>query len=210
MKDLVIIGAGDFGRETIWIAERMNEVEPKWNILGFVDDGKVGEEIDGYPVLGSVEWLCGYSKEIHVTCAIANGEIKERIWNYLSQNANIHAATLIDPTAIIGKECTVGEGSIICAGTVLTVNVHLGKCCIVNLNCTLGHDAVLSDFCTLHPSCNISGKVVVGKCVLMGVGTKIIQGLRIAADTTLGAGAVVIRNISESGTYVGVPVKRIK
>lgn len=210
MNDLIIIGAGDFGRETIWVAERMNLIKPVWNILGFVDDGKVGEEVDGYPVLGSVEWLCGYSKEIYVTCAIANGEIKEHIWNRLSQNASIHAATLIDPNAIIGKGCTVGEGSIICAGTVLTIATRLGKNCIVNLNCTVGHDTIFGDFCTVHPGSNISGKVVIGNKTLIGTGTKVIQGLNIAPGAILGAGAVVIRDISEPGTYVGVPAKRIK
>ena len=210
MNDLIIIGAGDFGRETIWVAERMNLIKPAWNILGFVDDGRVGEEIDGYPVLGGVERLCSYSKEIYVTCAIADGEIKERVWNRLSRNANIHAATLIDPSAIIGKGCAVGEGSIICAGTVLAIATRLGKNCIVNLNCTVGHDAILGDFCTVHPGSNISGKVVVGERCILGTGTKIIQGLHIAADTTLGAGAVVIKDIEESGTYVGVPAKKVK
>ena len=210
MKDLIIIGAGDFGRETIWVAERMNLIKPVWNILGFVDDGKVGEEVDGYPVLGSVEWLRSYPKEIYVTCAIANGEIKERIWNHLSQNANIHAATLIDPSAIIGRNCTIGEGCIICAGTVLTVNCKFGKNCISNLNCTFGHDVILGDFCTVHPGSNISGKVVVGERVLMGTGTKIIQRLHIASGSILGAGTVVVRNIEEAGTYVGAPAKRLK
>ena len=210
MKDLIIIGAGDFGRETIWVAERMNLIKPVWNILGFVDDGKVGEEIDGYPVLGSVEWLRSYPKEIYVTCAIANGEIKERIWNCLLQNVSIHMATLIDPSAIIGRNCIIGEGCIICAGTVLTVNCKLGKNCIANLNCTFGHDTVLGDFCTVHPGCNVSGKVNVGARSILGTGTKIIQGMKIAPDTVFGAGAVVVNNTEESGTYVGVPAKRVK
>ena len=210
MKDLVIIGAGDFGRETIWVAERMNKVELTWNILGFVDDGKIGETIDNYPVLGGVNWLCNRNTDTYVTCAIANGSVKQNIWDQLSGNPKIYAAMLIDPSAIIGKRCAVGEGSIICAGTVLTIATRLGKNCIVNLNCTVGHDAILGDFCTIHPGSNISGKVVVGERCILGTGTKIIQGLHIAADTTLGAGAVVIKDIEESGTYVGVPAKKVK
>ena len=210
MKDLIIIGAGDFGRETIWIAERMNAVKPTWNILGFVDDGKVDEVIDGYPVLGSVEWLRGYSKEIYVTCAIASGRTKESIWSRLSQNANIHAATLIDPSVIIGKGAVVEAGCILCAGTVLAIHSHLCKNCIVNFNCTIGHDAVLKEYCTLHPGCNVSGKVIVGARSVLGTGTKIIQGLNIAPDTIIGAGAVVVKDIKESGTYVGVPAKKVK
>jgi len=210
MKDLIIMGAGDFGRETAWVAERMNGKTPTWNILGFVDDGAVGDTVDGYPVLGNVEWLCRYEKEVYVTCAIAGGAIKEKILSSLRGNVNIRAATLMDPSVIVGKGAIVEEGCILCAGTVLAVHSHVCSHCIVNFNCTIGHDTVLRDYCTVHPGCNISGKVSIGSRSLLGTGTKIIQGLHIAPDTVLGAGAVVVRDIIESGTYVGVPVKRIK
>lgn len=210
MKDFVIIGAGDFGREAMWVAERMNAIKPTWNILGFVDDGKAGEIVDGYPVAGDVSWLCRYPGEIYAACAIAGGCTKERIWKRLSDNPHVRMATLIDPSAVIGKDSVVEDGCIVCAGTVLTVAAHLGKSCIVNLHCTIGHDTVLRDYCTVHPGTNISGKVVVGERCLIGTGTKIIQGLHIAPDTTLGAGAVVVKNIEESGTYVGAPAKMIK
>ena len=210
MRNLIIIGAGDFGREAMWVAERMNKESPAWNILGFVDDGKVGEMVDGYPVLGNVDWLCAYKHEVCVTCAVANGKVKESIWKRLDGCAHIQSASLIDPVAIIGKNCVIGDGCIICAGTVLTVNVSLGKSCIINLNCTIGHDSVLMDYCTVHPGSNISGKVTVGKRVLMGTGTRITQGLQIAQDTMLGAGAVIVKDITESGTYVGVPARKIK
>lgn len=210
MKDLVIIGAGDFGREVMWVAERINEVTPIWNILGFIDDDKEGLKIDGYPVLGGVDWLCKYNHEIYATCAIASGSIKDKIWLSLSEKLNVHPATLIDPAAIIGKDADIGEGSIICAGSVLTISTKLGKHCIVNLNCTLGHDTILRDYCTIHPGTNISGKVIVGERTIVGTGTKVIQGKTIAADVILGAGAVVIKDIEESGTYVGSPAKKVK
>ena len=209
MKDLVIIGAGDFGRETIWIAERMNEIEPIWNILGFIDDGKIGETVDGYLVLGGVDWLCNRNADTYTTCAIANGNVKQHIWDRLSNNDRIHAATLIDPSVIIGKGAVVEAGCILCAGTVLAIHSYLCKNCIVNFNCTIGHDAVLEEYCTLHPGCNVSGKVAVGTRSVLGTGTKIIQGLNIAPDTIIGAGAVVVKDIKESGTYVGVPAKRV-
>lgn len=208
MKKLIIIGAGDFGREALWLAERINEKFPTYHILGFVDDEKIGETVSGYPVLGSVDWLCKYSAPVSTVCAIANGDVKASIFRAIEKNPQITQVTLIDPTAIIGVTCKIGAGSIVCAGVVMTVDVAIGNGCIVNLNCTLGHDTVLRDFCTLHPGCNVSGKVTIGERVLIGTGSRIIQGISVASNTIIGAGAVVIRDITESGTYVGVPAVR--
>ena len=208
MKDLIIISAGDFARETAWAAERSGQ----WNVLGFVDDDerKIGTLIDGCKVLGNIEWLKNYDKEIYVTCAVGTGQIRKKIWERLAENRKLLRGTVIDPAAIIGKDCIIGEGSIICAGTIITINAKLGINCILNLNCTVGHDAVLGDYFTAHPGTNISGKAVFEECVYAGTGVKVLQGLHITANTTLGAGCVVVKDITETGTYIGVPAKRLK
>ena len=208
-EDLVIIGAGDFAREAMWLAERMNEERPQWNLLGFVDDALVGQTVDSWPVLGDIGWLTKYESHVCAACAIGSGKVRQMIWERLKANQNVQAATLIDPTVVIGRGSSVAPGSILCAGTVLTVAVSVGRHCILNLNCTVGHDTVLEDFVTVHPGSNISGKVRIGTRSLAGTGTKIIQGLAIAPDITLGAGAVVNRELTEPGTYVGVPARRI-
>lgn len=205
MKKLIVIGAGDFARETIWVAERMNQQAPVWEILGFVDDRLAGQMVDGYPVLGNVEYLKGYAEDIWVTCAVGTGRVRKAIWTRIAENARIHPATLIDPSVIVGKNCEIGDGSIICAGTVLAIASKLGFSSIVNLNCTIGHDTVLEECCTVHPGSNISGRVSIGACTDIGTGSRIIQGKSIASGSILGAGAVVVRDIEEAGTYVGVP-----
>lgn len=208
-RDLVILGAGDFARETAWVAERINQDRSAWNLLGFVDDMLAGQVVDGYPVLGDVAWLREYPKEIYAVCAVGTGTVRKSIWEKLSENSRILPATLIDPAAIIGKGSVVEEGCIVCAGTVLAIATRLGRHGIINLNCSIGHDAQLAEFVTVHPGVNISGKVEVGACSVIGTGTKIIQGLKIAGQVILGAGAVVCRDIPEPGTYVGVPAHRI-
>lgn len=210
MSDLIIIGAGDFAREVAWLVNRINDSCHVWNLLGFVDDFKVGQMVDGYPVLGSVNWLSTYTKKIHVVCAIGNSSARKKIWETLSSNQNISLATLLDPNSVIGPTCSIGEGCIICAGAILTINASLGTNCIVNLNCTVGHDAILDDYCTLHPNVNISGRVHVGECCVIGTGSQIIQGLEICAASILGAGSVVSKTISTPGTYVGIPARRVK
>lgn len=213
MKPLVIIGAGDFGREVICLIERINisAGEKIWDLIGFVDDNPElnGKSIDGYPVLGSSRWLQDQNKEVYAVCSVGVGKIREKIIKKFD-NVNIKYATLIDPEAILFKDCTIGQGSIICAGSVISVNVTVKEHTIVNLNCTLGHDACINEFCTINPGTNISGKVKVDKCTDLGTGTKIIQGVSIGKETTIGAGAVVIRDIPDKVLAVGCPAIIVK
>lgn len=211
MKKLIIIGAGDFGREVSWVVERINVIAPEWDLLGFVDNApeKQGAIIDGYPVMGPVSALSERAEETWVVCSIGTGKTRKRVMEEVLRNPKLRPATLIDPAAIVGRNVRVGEGSVVCAGTVLAISSRLEAHAIVNLNCTIGHDTVLEPFCTVHPGANLSGKVHVGACTDIGTGTKIIQGLTVCPGCTLGAGAVVVRDITEPGTYVGLPAKRI-
>lgn len=115
----------------------------------------------------------------------------------------------MDPSVILSKRVSIGEETIICAGTIATVDISIGKHVIINLDCTLGHDDVIGDFVTAYPSVNVSGNVVVGECCELGTGTQVIQGKRIVKNTIVGAGAIVIRDIKESGTYVGSPARKM-
>ncbi len=85
-------------------------------------------------------------------------------------------ATIVDPSVILSKRVVIGEGTIICAGTIVTVDISIGKHVIINLDCTLGHDDVIEDFVTIYPSVNVSGNVRVGECSEIGTGVQIIQG----------------------------------
>lgn len=206
MKDLVIIGAGGFAREVAWLAERINEATPTWNLLGFLDDdkGKRGEEIDGFPVLGS---CCSWKKfkDAWIVCAVGAAKTRRAIIERMRQEGATQFATLVDPSVIQSKRVKIGEGCIICANTIVTVEVVMGSHVIVNLACTIGHDAQLHDFTTLYPAVNISGFTVLEECVEMGTGSQIIQGKRVGAETIVGAGAVVVRDLPGGYTAVGVP-----
>lgn len=210
-RSLVIIGAGDFGREVSFVVERMNLYGAGWDLLGFVDDSAYmeGTTANGYPVLGPVSFLREMKEDVWVVCSIGTGRVRAKVMEKVLSWTGIFPAVIVDPSVIIGRGSQIGPGCVICPGAVLTVNVSLGAHTIVNLNCTIGHDTVLEDYCTVQPGSNLSGKVHVGRCTDIGTGTKIIQGLSIAAESILGAGSVVIHDIEEPGTYVGVPAKRV-
>lgn len=117
---------------------------------------------------------------------------------------------MTDPDAKVSVRTEIGEGTIICAGNMITVDIKIGKHNIINLGCTIGHDAVLEDYVTLYPSVNVSGMVHVGHTSELGTGTQIIQGIAIGENTVIGAGTVVVKDIPSDVTAVGSPAKVIK
>lgn len=211
MNDIVIIGAGGLGREVQWLIERINEHDKKWNIVGYIDDGiEIGTVIDGYSVLGGVNYLLKSDKKWNVVCAIGNATIREEIIHKLSVNHNLVYPNLIDPSVIISNRVKIGEGNIICPGVVISVDLKIGNFNLIDWNCTVGHDVVMDSYITLFPNVNVSGSVEIGRCVEIGTGTQIIQGKKIGKNTIIGAGSVVVRDVSDDVVAVGVPVKMIK
>ena len=181
MKDLIIIGASGFGREVAWLVERINGVKPIWNIQGFLDDNDdiQGQKINGYEVLGKIDAFTQYPSSYFV-CAIGSSNTRKKIVEHiLSINPKTRFGTVIDPSVEMSEMVQIGDGTIICAHTIITVNISIGNHVIINLDCTIGHDAVLQDFVTLYPSVNVSGITNIGYCSEMGTGTQIIQGKKV-------------------------------
>jgi len=211
-KDLVILGAGGFGREVLWQLSEVEYYSKVYNILGFVDDDPELRDklINGFPVLGNDEWLVNYPKEICVVICIGNPKVRKKIYEELRLNSNISFPTVIARDVQYSDFVKFGQGSIICSSNVLTVNITIGDFVIINLDCTVGHDTILDDFVTLYPSVNVSGNVYIGSCAEIGTGVNIIQGKSIGENTVVGAGSVVVRDIPSNCTAVGVPAIPIK
>jgi len=212
MKDLIIIGSGGLGRETLWTAERINAVAPEWNILGFVDDNiqVQGQMIDGCKVIGTTAAAAKYPDAYYV-CAVGSAKLRKRIVEKVKSIADVKFATLIDPAAVFGKDrVQIGEGCIVCANTYVTLDIKIGCHVYIGANSTIGHDTRIDDFVTVYPGVNASGSTYLGSGCEMGTGSKIIQGLSVGMNTVVGAGAVVVRNLPPDCTAVGVPAKPIK
>ena len=211
-KKLYIIGAGGFGREVAWLVERINSVEPTWDLQGFIDDNKAvhGLMEGGYPVVGGCDFLEKCKEEIWVVCAIGAAAVRKLVVEKVKGIAHVKFATLIDPSAMMSSRVSLGEGCIICAGNIFTVDISIGNHVIVNLDCTIGHDAMIKDFVTIYPGVHVSGNVIAEECVELGTGTQIIQGKKIENGTIVGAGAVVTKDLPGRCTAVGAPAKPIK
>lgn len=208
MNNIVIIGASGFGREVAWLIENSDN----WNVIGFVDDNKnlENKSMNDYPVLGTIDFLLNVNEKTNAVVAIGNPQTRKKIVERLQSNKNISFPNIVDKDVIIDKTVTLGFGNIICKGNILTTNIEIGNFNHINLNCTVGHDVQFHDYITVYPGVNISGNVRINDCVEIGTGTKIIQGKEIVKETVIGAGSVVVKDIVENGTYIGVPAKQMK
>ena len=209
VKKIALFGAGGFGREFAFLIEDINKKNYLWEIIGFFDDTKKDEIINDYKVLGGIEELNKLKEELFLVIAVGDPIFKKKIVESI-KNPLIRFPILIHPSVIISDRVEIGEGSIICAGNIITTNIRIGKHVIINLDCTIGHDAIINDYCSLMPSVNVSGETEMGECSYLGTGSLIINQRKIGKNVTIGAGSSVIRNIPDNCTAVGSPAKPIK
>lgn len=212
MKDLVIIGAGNFGRETAQVIKDINEEKKEWNLLGYIDETpeKQGIVLNNNPVLGDFEWLKkNRDKNIWAVCAIGKPRDKRRLVNKALQY-NVSFANLIHPGVIRNEFIELGWGNIVCAGTFLSVNIKIGNHVAINPGCGIGHDAVIGDYATLYWNVTLSGNVTIHEGCEIGSKSVVIQQRTVGEWSILGAGAVAVRDIPGSCTAVGMPAKPIK
>lgn len=205
MKKLVIVGSGGFARETEWLVERINHHVPTWDFLGFIDNDNNSNR-----VIGDDQFIIEYKSELFVAIAIGTSKIRQKLFEIYKKNPNIQFPNLIDPSVMYSERIRWGVGNIICAGTIITVDVKIGSCNIINLDCTVGHDCIIENFVTINPSVNLSGNSVVKSLSNIGTGSQVLQGTEIGCDSVIGAGAVVNKDLPDHCTAVGVPAKVIK
>ncbi len=211
MNKIAIYGAGGFGREVKMLIDQINKQEIKYEFIGYFDDGITkGTLIEDCISLGGINDLNSYSDKLLLVVSIADPQTKLKIIESI-KNYNISFPILIHPTCIIGDyKIKIGEGSIICASTIITVNVEIGNHVILNLACTVGHDTKIGSYSSFMPAVNISGEVEIGDRVYCGTGAKIINQLKIGEGTIVGAGALVHKDLPSNCTAVGFPAKPIK
>jgi sugar O-acyltransferase (sialic acid O-acetyltransferase NeuD family) len=170
MKKIIIMGAGAFGSEAVWVLEEMNKSKGKsnqWEILGYVDDNTSYKNkfFYDYKNLGPPEKVAiQYSKyELWYFCAIGNNKVREEIVQRFDK-FEWKAATLIHPSVIIARNVSIGIGSYIGAGSILCPNVTIGKHVIINVRAAIGHDSILDNFSQINPGAQINGGCRIGRC----------------------------------------------
>lgn len=201
-KSVVIIGKSGHGKVVADIILSQGD-----QVVGFLDDAYCeNETILSFPLLGRVKDYEKYS-DCEFVIAIGNPKIRERI----AESIDVKWYTAIHKTAVVSTlDVTIAEGTVVMANAVINPGAKIGRHCIVNTGAVVEHDNVLGDFVHVSPKAVLAGTVCVGKSTHIGVGAAVINNISITSDCIIGGGAVVNKDITESGTYVGVPARRIK
>lgn len=208
MKNLIIVGAGGVGRETAWIVEQINQRKETFNILGFVDDNKalLGREINGYKVLGDLNYLLEERRDSKIVISIANYKIKKE---FVKKLEGYEFETIIHPEVYIHRTTDVGVGTIIYPGTIITTNVNIGNHVIICAKTGIGHDTKIEDYVSILWNANISGFDYIQEGTFIGTNATIIQNKIVEKNAIIGASSLVIDKIKSNSKNVGVPTRSI-
>jgi len=206
MKDLIIAGAGGFGREALALAKTLNSIEPRWNIRGFIND--IPDALDGlkcsHSIIGTIKDWQPSDNEVFVM-GISSPEGKEKIAGILRAKG-AKFVTLVHPLALVSEYVTMGEGCIINGRSSIGDNAVLGD--FVNLaGSMVGQDAVIGDFSTLTGYVNITDAKL-GKRVFVGSHAVILNRRKIGDDAYVCAGSIVFNNVKPGIKVFGNPAKK--
>lgn len=205
-ENVVIIGAGGHAKVIADIIIKNND-----KLIGFLDDNIVKETkiIEEYRVIGKIEdaiKLQQVNKNLKFIIGIGDNETRKKI----ADKYNLSYYTAIHPSAVIGLNVEIEEGTTVMANSVINVNSKVGKHCIINTAVVVEHDNFIGDYVHLSPTTVLSGNVKVAELVHIGTGCKVKNNISINEKCVLGVGTVVVKDINESGIYVGVPARKIK
>ncbi|MGL9837135.1 hypothetical protein EB22_01374 [Enterococcus faecium] len=199
MRKLAIIGASGHGKVVADIARRNGYKE-----IVFLDDNDSIHECGGYPVIGKSSEAGMIDADVII--GIGNAGVRKQIQESIPDEKLV---TLIHPDAVVAEDVAIGKGTVVMAGAVINSGVRIGKGCIINTCSSVDHDCIVEDFVHVAVGSHLCGTVNVGTGTWIGAGATVINNVFICPDCMIGAGTVIVNNIWESGTYVGVPARRI-
>ena len=195
MKNVIIIGAGGHAKVIADIVRCRGD-----RLMGFLDDAAQK------PVLGKIEDYVNYP-DAEFVIGIGNAAVRRKLAGELE---GVRWYTAIHPAAVVsGMDVRIGQGSVVMANAVINPGATIGSHCIINTAAVVEHDNTIGDFAHISVGAKLAGTVTVGPDSWIGIGAVVSNNLSICGGCMIGAGAVVVRSITEPGTYVGVPARRI-
>lgn len=207
MPSLLIIGAGGHGKV---VADAALE-SGKWDEIIFLDDAWPEKQKNGrWDIHGKTDHLTDWKERCSgAIVAIGNNRLRMELQRTLLASG-FEVVSVVHPSAQISRFATLGAGSVVFANAVVNVDATVGDGAIINTSATIDHDCILGVGVHIAPGANLGGGVTVGDFSWVGLGAAVRHYLSIGTDVTIGAGAVVINNIENGATAVGVPARPIK
>jgi acetyltransferase EpsM len=209
MMKILIIGAGGHAgvvADVLLMARGAGEpVEP----IGYLDDapGLVGTSVLGLPVLGPLGARTAVRHDA-VIVAVGNNADRRRLFEDLRQSGEVLAIAR-HPSAVIGRNVSIGEGTMICAGAIVNCGSVVGSNVILNTASSVDHDCRIGDHVHIAPGVRLGGNVTIGAGTLVGIGSAVMPGRAVGEWSTVGAGALVHGDVRSGCVVVGVPARPI-
>jgi UDP-perosamine 4-acetyltransferase len=207
VKDnVILLGAGGHAKVVIEILQANGET------VDYCVSGTLGPDTcAGVSVLEGDEHLPllrqrGYCRAF---VAIGSNASRQRMADVV-RRVGFQLINAISPHAVISPSVRLGGGIAVMAGAVINAASVIDDLVIINTGATIDHDCHIGSGAHIGPQCALAGKVTVGEGTFLGTGAKAIPGIQIGRRGTVGAGAVVIRNIPDGAVAVGVPARVIK
>jgi len=208
MYNIIIVGAGGFGREVyLWAKDSFSK--DQYRIKGFLDDNP--RILNNYNMdIGIIGDLDGYEikKQDRFVFAIGDIDVKKHLVTKLKEKG-AKFLTLIHPTAIVANTAKIGQGVIICPFVTVSDYVQLGDFVMMNIYSSCGHDAKVGDYCILSPYATLNGFVILEDEVFLGTHSTIIPYKKIGYKSKISANSVVMRDVPANKMVFGVPGKAI-
>ncbi|HOG18997.1 MAG TPA: hypothetical protein PKW37_00950 [Salinivirgaceae bacterium] len=209
MKRVAFVGSGEMARH---VGHYMVE-DRQFEVVGYYDDfTPVGTIVNNYPILGKLDDVeMQYKQGVFDELSNAIGftrmqyrkKVFERFENKIPFATFIHSSCTVDSTAKVGKGSIVFPQCILYMDSIVENNVFIQISSFVT-------DSVVRKHTLISASVTVAGRAEVGECCFIGVGSTISSDVKICNNVFTGAGTVVVKNITEPGTYVGVPARKIK
>ncbi|RQT36242.1 acetyltransferase [Burkholderia contaminans] len=205
-QEIIVVGAGGHAKVCIELLHAMGER------VGYCVGGDDSPaQCLGIPVLKGDENLEKLHREGYTRAFIAIGanKLRDRL-AALALRLGYSLVNAISPSATISSSATIGSGIAIMAGTVINAEASVGDLSIVNTGATIDHDCRIGRAVHIAPQSALAGNVEVGDYAFLGVGSKVIPEVVIGKQAVVGAGGIVISDVSPGATVVGVPARQIK
>ena len=208
---LVICGEGGLGHEVLDLVLQLQKAGLKfYDEIFFLDDDIVKASYMGYKVMPSKEIYKSYDF-LDTKFVIAIGEPKYRIKLIKEiRERGYSFETLVHPTAQIGNNTVIKEGTVVQWGSFISCDCQIGENCFFQPSCNVGHACVIEDNCIVSTNVVVSGDVMIGENTYLAVGVSVIQGACIGANSVIGMGSVVIRDIPDNVIAMGNPARPMK
>jgi len=202
-KPWVVIGCGGHGREVVDVLAACGH-----QVVGFLDDNPslAGTTVGALPILGGLEWLGNARESYSVALGIGSSQARKAVQaRILGLRRSVDFPPIVHPHAVIGSRVTIGEGTLVQAGCILTCDIHIGRFVVLNICVGLSHDVRIDDFATIGPKSQFTGASACGALAEVGASTVVIPRCSIGEKSVTGAGSVVIRHVAPGNTVAGVP-----